>query len=36
MRLNITEKLQRDFPELELRGKIFQIDNRKDTVLAYT
>jgi len=36
MRLNITEKLQSDFPELELRDKTFRIDNRKDTVLAYT
>ena len=36
MRINITEKLQQERPVLEIRGKAFEIDNRKDTVFSYT
>ncbi|MBE6876665.1 MAG: hypothetical protein IJJ69_09150 [Oscillospiraceae bacterium] len=36
MKINITEKLQQEKPVLEIFGKEFEIDNRKDTVLAYT
>ena len=35
MKLSITDKLQSGKPVLEIYGKEFEIDNRKDTVLTY-
>ena len=36
MRINITDRIQQEKPVLEIFGKEFEIDNRKDTVIAYT
>lgn len=36
MRISITDRIQQEKPVLEIFGKEFEIDNRKDTVIAYT
>lgn len=36
MRIDITDKLQTEFPVLAINGKEYEVNNLKDTMLAFT